>query len=287
MGPLCICNGMIRSGSTWSFNVCRELYQETAMRYNGSSVSGYLDCEPLEQFVSEQWPAETGSWVLKAHNIGISAMTVLRKGLAKGVCTFRDPRDCIASDLAFMRYPLDLSIKRVSATLDPLRIFQCVPNILLVRYENMMTNRPSEIRRIAAHLGLMVDDMTVRRVDSRTNLENSERVCTNMKHRPAGGLMQIADHLVDPTTHLHQNHINGGTVGRWRYELTEEQGAYVTEFFAPWLVQLGYETPQSIQEIIKAPAYAANTGVPMQSAPAMVNRFSSFTTSRVPANQLV
>ncbi len=285
MGSLCICNGMIRSGSTWSFNVCRELYQEMAMRYSGSSQSCYLDCQPLEQFVNQRWSNESASWVIKAHNLGIAAMTAVRKGLAKGVCTFRDPRDCIASDLAFMHYPLEVSMKRVSATLDPLRMYQCVPHILLVRYESMMTNRQGEIRRIATHLGLMVDDMTVRRIDARTNLENSERVCSNMKHRPAGGLMQIADHLVDPTTHLHQNHINGGTVGRWRYELSEEQGAYVTEFFAPWLVQLGYETPQSLQQIINTPSYANGTGTPLPSVSPNANRIGSFTTGSASAGR--
>jgi len=277
MAPLCICNGVIRSGSTWSFNVCRELFKEQALGSNQKFGSTYLDSQPLEQFITRQWPSVDGLTVIKAHNMGVAAMTVIRKGLAKAVCTYRDPRDCIASDLAFMNYPFEICIKRISSTLAPIRVYQSTPNILLVRYEDMMSDRLGEIRRIANHLGSQIDDAALHRIDGKTNLESSRRFCEDMKHRPADKLLKIDTHLVDPETHLHANHVNGGTVGRWKTELSSDQAAYVSEYFAPWLLQLGYETPASLQAILKTPSAMSDPVLPTQMPLQQVAGYGTFT----------
>jgi hypothetical protein len=250
--PLCICNGVIRSGSTWSFNVCRELYQQLARHLNHGFGSAYLDSAPLEHFVSAQWPGVTGSTVIKAHDLGPASLAAVRSGKAKAVCTFRDPRDCVASDLQFMKYPFEVCVKRVSGTLEPLRIYQNTPHILLVRYEDMMADRLREIRRIAAHLGLNVSDDLVLQIDARTDVQSSSQVCASLKNKSPAEVWQVADHRVDPATQLHENHLNGGTIGRWKNELTRDQIAYMTEFFAPWLIKLGYETSQSLAAIFSS-----------------------------------
>lgn len=264
--PVCICNGVIRSGSTWSFNVCRELFQGEAVRTNRQFGSTYFDGEPLEKFMLQPM-SNSAMAVIKAHNLGPNALAVVRSGRAKAVCTFRDPRDCIASDLAFMRYPMEVCIMRVSGTLGPVRVYQTTPHILLVRYEDMMKDRLREIRRIAAHLEIAVDDEVVRQVDAKTNMDASRQICGNMRRQPSAGLIKIADHLVDPTTHLHENHVNGGTIGRWRDDLSFEQAVYLTEYFAPWLLQLGYETPDSLRAMLSTPSANRRTAAPINSGP--------------------
>jgi hypothetical protein len=213
--------------------------------------SAYLDSAPLEHFVTTQWQGVNGSTVIKAHDLGPASLAAVRSGRAKAVCTFRDPRDCVASDVQFMGYPFEICVKRISGTLEPLRIYQNTPHILLVRYEDMMAERGREIRRIATHLGLNISDDLVRQIDEKTNVQSSGRVCDGLKHKSAEQVMQVATHRVDPVTQLHENHLNGGKIGRWRDELSREQIAYMTEFFAPWLIKLGYETPQSLAAMLR------------------------------------
>jgi hypothetical protein len=150
-----------------------------------------------------------------------------------------------------MGYSLDDCVQRISVTLEPLGAFQSTPSILLLRYEEMMADRGREIRRIASHLGLRLDDATVGHIDAHTNLESCQKVCESLKDRPAEKVLMLANHRIDPTTQLHQNHLNGGTVGRWKHEFSVEQIAYVNEFFAPWLLKLGYETPRSLDMILR------------------------------------
>ena len=267
MAPLCICNGVIRSGSTWSFNVCRELFGLEAQRNNEKMGSAYLDSQPLEQFVTRQWGGVPGRTVIKAHTLGMNAMAVVRKGQAKAVCTYRDPRDCVASDLQFMNYPVEICLHRVSSTMSPIRVYQSAPqHFLLVRYEDMMEDTRREIRRVADHLQIAVDDAAVEMIDAKTNMDASRQLCENIRKKPSGRVTQVATHLVDSETHLHENHINGGTMGRWRFELSNEQALFATEHFAPWLIQLGYETPASLQALLNELNVAREMG-PAAAAP--------------------
>jgi hypothetical protein len=257
--PLCICNGLIRSGSTWSFNVCRELSKLLARQTDELVKSGYLEPVQLEHFVTKKWPAMTAPSVIKVHDIGPAALAALRSGSASAVCTFRDPRDCVASDMVFMGFPFEVSVKRIGGTLELLRLYQSTASILLVKYEDMMMDRPREINRIAAHLGVRVDESLVRQIDAMTNIESSKRLCAGLGDRPADQVRKVANHLVDPVTHLHQNHINGGTIGRWKSEFSIDQLRFMTEYFEPWLLKMGYEDSGSIN------AFLRNSGLPAQS----------------------
>lgn len=212
--------------------------------------STYLEYTQLDTFISRQWAAAPGPTVIKAHQIGPVALAAIRAGEAKAVCTFRDPRDCVASDIVFLGQGLDASVRRTAFTLEFLQYFQMTDHILLLRYENMMSNRLREIRRIAEHLGISVDDAVVNRVDAETNIEATKKRCKDLRMRPANQVLHIAAHRVDPATHLHENHISNAMIGRWKTELSPEQGCWLTEYFSSWLINLGYETQESLREIL-------------------------------------
>jgi hypothetical protein len=268
--PLCICNGVIRSGSTWSFNVCRELYRLAAVQSRQPFASNYLDGAQLEDFITNRWAATPTAMVFKCHDIGPVAFATLQAGKAKAVYTYRDPRDCVASDLLFRNYTFERSVKRVHGTLEYLHVLESTSSVLLSRYEDMMADRPSEIRRIAKHLGIHADDAAIQKIDAKTNLQNCNTVCESLKDRPVDKVVRFGNHLADPFTQLHENHLNGGTIGRWKYEFSPEQISYATEFFAPMLLKLGYETPESLKTLLVNVAFGETLSSPI-SSPASMN----------------
>jgi hypothetical protein len=258
--PLFICNGVLRSGSTWSFNVCRGLAQEWS-RQRGDLreiESSYLDLAQMETYLASHWSQAQVPVVLKSHEPGPIALSLIRAGRIKAVCTFRDPRDCVSSDLKFMRIGINQVLQRVRSSFEALRLYQTTDHILLIRYEDMVQDPIRQIRRIALHVGVDVDAAAVERIHQATSFETSRKICQDVQRRPDSEVYLIAKARVDPGTRLHENHIFDGKVGRWRTEFAGDQARWLTEYFSSWLIQLGYETPQSIAA---ATARATGNGI--------------------------
>ncbi len=240
---LILCTGILRSGSTWSYNVCRELAQSQARKQRRPFGSAYLTEPQLDFFLNSQGAAIPGPTVLKTHNVGSVAREWIRSGRASVVCTFRDPRDCVASMLKFFRQDFAGAARRMLADLELLNIYQSSHG-LLIRYEDMMSDSLAQIEKIALHLRIFVDRAELRRIDQATNLQSSQKICRELGGRDESQVRRSDGHRVDPATSLHDVHIMSSKSGRWKTELSDEQGRELTQMFHPWLVRLGYETAE-------------------------------------------
>ena len=245
--PPILCTGIVRSGSTWSFNVCRHLGQLLARQRGGPCTSGYAGEAELEQNMGVLTAAPgRGTVVLKAHALGPVAVSAVRAGRAVAVCTFRDPRDCVASDLTFLKKSFDDCVRRVSHNLTYLSHYRSSRHTLFVRYEDMMANPLRQVMRVAAHLGVDAGESDLRRIDAMTGPPAARSIAAGLRFRPPEQVLYSDARRVDPATHLHENHIHSGRVGRWRDELPADQQDLLTDVFHPWLVELGYETAGAV-----------------------------------------
>ena len=238
---LVLCTGIVRSASTWSFNVCRHLGMFRARQQQQPFSSGYVGEADLEREIEVGLRRIEGPTVLKAHGIGPRAVAALRDGRAQGVCTFRDPRDCVASDLAFRKLDFDPAVRRVSQNLTYLGFYRAARRTLFVRYEDMVADPLRQVTRIAAHLGVDAGPIDLRRIDATTSLSSARAISAGLSHRPSDEVAWSESRRVDVATQLHENHIHSGRVGRWRDELSADQQAELNDVFHPWLVELGYE----------------------------------------------
>ena len=181
VSPLVICNGVIRSGSTWSYNVCRLLAELLAKRRGESSHGGYLNALDLEKSLQAEVYFRQGPAVFKAHGTGPLISEWIRTGKAKAVCTLRDLRDCVASDVAFMNTGFDSSVQRVVNSLKSLECYEDFGRTLFVHYEEMMKDRLAEIRLIAAYLNIRIDQKELEWIDEQTNITTSRKLCSQIR----------------------------------------------------------------------------------------------------------
>lgn len=248
ISPIIICDGIIRSGSTWSFNVCRLLAQLLAKRRSQQCGIACLGDRSLDQFIQSQVYLGNGPAVVKAHQIGPVALDWIRGGRAKAVCTFRDPRDCVASDMVFWGDGFDASVHRVVVSLQSLHgSYLDASHTLLIRYEDMMSDRLAQVNRIAGYLEMSLEQRELEWIDAQTNLDSSRKNCQDLLARQGAGFdVGRGGHRRDRTTFLHDNHIGTAKVGRWKTELTPQQGLQLTQLFYLSLKTLGYDIPQSI-----------------------------------------
>jgi hypothetical protein len=241
--PLIFSTGMLRSGSTWAFNVCRLMAQVGA----GKSPiwCGYLTLEQTEEFLASNNGVVPGLTVIKTHGVGPLAQRTITKGMATAVCTYRDPRDCVASMMMFAGEPFDVAVERVRAGLEMLDAYTRRGQTLFIRYEDMIADRLAQVRKIAAHLELVLDDRVLRRIDQLTGIEHSKEICRQLSDRPQDQIISAMNHRVDPETWLHDNHIQSGQAGRWKNEMSEDQIDVLERAYGPWLDRLGYMEPDS------------------------------------------
>jgi hypothetical protein len=245
MPLICISGGIIRSGSTWAYNVCRALGQREAEQGGQTLSSGYPNMQPLDDLLASNGDHLPGPMVMKAHLLGPVALEWVNAGRAKAVYTLRDPRDCVASDMRFQGQGFETATARVMECFRNFATFPDSPHVLPIFYEEMMADTLDHVGQIAAHLGFDLDDETIRQIDQATGLGNSAKVCEELQHRPEGEIRRDGAHRVDPVTLLHDNHLGGGKIGRWKDELTPSQQQQLSRLFAPVLGILGYETERS------------------------------------------
>jgi hypothetical protein len=211
--------------------------------------SGFVDGAHLDEYLAGKAYLATGAGVFKLHAAGPVTREWIRTGKAKAVCTYRDPRDCVASDMVFMGQGFDKSVSRVVSSLQALDSYSDFGRTLYVRYEEMMRDRVEHIRLIAAYLNVPVDRGAVEAIDRQTNLENSREVCARIPSmgNDVAPMLEAVAHRRHIETLLHENHIGSARPGRWKTDLTEMQGRKLTHLFSNFLIAMGYETVQSIQ----------------------------------------
>ncbi len=116
----------------------------------------------------------------------------------------------------------------------------------------MMAEPAQQVLRIADYLGVPLTPAQTGLIVRDNSLAANLQICRSLRNRPASLFHTVGDHRIDPSTQLHHNHIHSGKSGRWRDELSPDQGAALTETFKPWLIKLGYETETSIRHQLAA-----------------------------------
>ena len=244
VNPLVVfCTGMPRSASTWSYNVSRLLAGATGRPCVGGFVG---ERAQVDQFLETTPITPRHVVILKTHMPGDKALALIAAGTAKNVFTYRDPRDVVCSRMTFEGKDFDTALAGVAGSLKFRDWYRANSATLFVKYEEMMTDAPRQARAIGRYLGIGVDDALIARIASQTSLDASRGVVQGLAAAPEGQTVRIGDRTVDRTTLLQTGHIHRGAVHRWRTELDGPSQHRALETLAKWLVELGYETRDSL-----------------------------------------
>jgi len=235
--------GMPRAGSAWHYSIIHDLMATTGgaeasdirVKYRlqniltqGNCNIGVLSARRLGMVMI---PALMGNtFVIKAHTGPTRASRLLQRlGLLRVTYIYRDPRDAMLS--AFETGQDALQEGRINAfshltdfnksldfIMDYVRIWEKwthEKNVLLTRYEDLLSNYDNEIRRLVGFLSLNGDNPEARKVSER--------------YRP--GAAEAQGEL----------HFHVGKVGRFRQSFTEQEQAVLRDRLTPYLPRMGYE----------------------------------------------
>jgi hypothetical protein len=231
------CCGMQRSASTLQFQIAAELVERAGL---GERV-GWVRPEQFPRLLDKH--GSDGKWkVFKNHVCTPEMAAEFERGAAIGIYSYRDVRDVMASVMRKYRATFDKIWDGgfLESCLDNYRRWTSLPGVLVSKYEEVMADLPSEVQRIAAHIGLPVDRGTAARIAaSYTRDRQLERIDRSRKG-PDLQRGTLPDVFFDPHTLLHTDHITSGETGGWKTMLSPDQAALIEAHARGWLLGHGY-----------------------------------------------
>jgi hypothetical protein len=223
--------GMVGSGSTFLYNVVREIL---ASDPRIPSVATYSDeWNPL--FLMHK------RLVLKSH-WGIRALTPLAEsGVLLPIVSVRHPGDCVCSDMERFGFAFDFALKRVELSLKFCAALRQLQETVLYRYEDRFAANPRTVAGLAQILGIKVPAERLAEITHRYEASGIRAYADALDRIP--NLMRSQDNPTDawcPTTQIHRGHIGKQVSGRWR-DLPEAQRRLIDEACGADAVSFGYD----------------------------------------------
>lgn len=235
--------GMPRAGSGWHFNLIHDLMKTTGCadardireKYKLQKILTEVNCNigvlSARRLGMVAIPALMGNtFVIKAHAGPTTTSRLFQRlGLLHITYIYRDPRDAMLSAFDFGQRALQKGRpnafshltdfdKSLAFIMDYVRIWEKwtrEKNVLIARYEDLLTNYDSEVTRLVEFLQLRADQADVRKVTE--------------AFRPEKGEGQQGLHFFK------------GRIGRFRESYSAEQQTILKEKMGAYLSRMGYE----------------------------------------------
>jgi hypothetical protein len=188
--------GMPRSGSTFSFNVVRELLAQRGTIYQEVSLSAVPVVERS---------GDASHVLFKAHSTDDVTLRLIELGAVKAVCTVRRPEDAIASWMEAFGFRLDESIASMQ---EWLKMFERLRNhALVVRYEQIDRHPWRAALRIARYV---CPDAWVKDVlrAARTHSKTRVKAITDKLDEETDNVVDVSFSYYDRSTFLHRRHVS-------------------------------------------------------------------------------
>ena len=244
-----ICAGMYRACSTWQYEVAAHLVEE----HGGGLRLGYLlsgEYTSLLAGDARKAIADSGERrgfrVIKAHEGERAMARELKAGRACALYAFRDVRDVVFSLMHKRGKTFEELLRQgmIHQILANDRFWMGQPNVLVQRYDDLISEPARGVTDLASHLGLRLGAGEAERIASQYSQESNRARTEALKQRleqagvdlESGGNVQICD----PSSLLHWNHMRGKGAASWRTLATPRQSAILHRLCGRWLKTHGY-----------------------------------------------
>jgi hypothetical protein len=195
-----------------------------------------------------EWQSEVarsmpGPFLLKTHasRVSIENIPTIRAEATLGaVYLVRDPRDVAVSYAAFLRQPIEAVIRKmndpnwVDDNKEPVGSWSmnvvtwtAAPNVLVIRYEDLLAAPIKFFRTIVEHIGYRSSLADIARASAATSFDQ-------LKARDARAPI-----------HKGRVTVRTGQSGQWKQTLTPEQVARIENAHGALMKQFGYTLPEN------------------------------------------
>ena len=237
-----ICCGMYRSGSTWQYLVTSELVERASKGHRIGFVTNDTFLEKIQDLDDS-----SQTLVLKCHDFHSRYGELMVGHRAKAVYCYRDIRE-VACSLA---WKLALSFDQVIGSaefrcaIDSYYRWLATPDVLVQRYDTIVSAPDAAVREIASYLSLQIDDVVASEVATKFDLDSNRSRTSHLRESLINEGLDLAlptnAMLLDENTLLHWNHIRPLNTPDWRFFLGPDELERLQPVVQQWLMDAGFE----------------------------------------------
>lgn len=239
-----------RTGSMWTFNVCRELLAKNYFEVLPTTVP-QSDAEMAENYKKAMNENRSHRYYcLKIHNI-------LNDNLrnSKIITTIRDPREIVHSFHRFMQCDFERAVSAGTAVHKYVLAYKKFQSpVLFVRYEDMLDEPMNTIREIDAFLELRTCERAMSEINQKFSKQRVnaivDKVTKTLQRDLNSGVSVKSERMValpnqrvrafDIATGFQTGHIAGPNDGNWRTAYSLTQKNYMFSALSEICSELGY-----------------------------------------------
>jgi hypothetical protein len=242
-----------RTGSTWLFNVTREILRRAGREVLPERVPN--DDKAMYELAQRDAWADSDPhriWVLKIHG------TILRSDLprSKIITCIRDPRDVLVSFRQFMDTSFEHALTISQGVKRYVEGYRDHPTDLLLRveYEDIESRPIDVLRRVAGFLDvplIAADAAEIVAMFGRERVRQQvAELSQDLRQRLSSGAAVGTDEVIlrdqaivrafDVGTGFQTGHVSDHKSGDWRSLLSDEEKRIVHERFGDWFERHGY-----------------------------------------------
>jgi sulfotransferase family protein len=230
------CCGMARSGSTLQYQITSQLVEDANIghRVAWHGAAGFAK-------VRKQYAGDMEWKVFKSHFFTSEMGEEFANG-AKGIYIYRDIRDVIVSVARKQEVSASTIIhdEFIYKRLTNYTQWTLQPRVLVSRYDDIINNLPTEVRRIAEHLEINVDDRYCKQLADKYSLEaQKKRIAISIQTNNVTVLDK--GRTFNHHSLLHTNHIQDGGINIWKETLSNYEIGKIEAIAGDWLSAHGYE----------------------------------------------
>jgi hypothetical protein len=244
-----ICAGMYRACSTWQYEVVACLVEH----HRAGCRLGYLTPEqyagPGNRDAADREPKGTtaAGWrVFKSHDGDRRFARAIAQGRAVAIYAYRDVRDVVFSLMHKRRLTFEQLLRQgmIHQVLANDAFWTRQPNVLVQRYDDILSDPVSAVRALAHHLGIRPATGEAERIATEYSLAaNKARTEAFRRQLEQVGIdLNEASNsqICDSTTLLHWNHVRDGRSSSWFAESTPRQRLILQRMCGRWLKSHSY-----------------------------------------------
>jgi Sulfotransferase domain len=203
-----LCDGMVRSGSTWSFNVALQLLKSCDP--NRKAFGTYSDNPAV---LAAAIRPRFSNLVIKSHSLDPVARGLCDKGAVKAIYTWREPRDVVASCMQMFGSSAPHATGILRKALRIWAFHRATSSACIVSYEEITKDPCAAIERIADYLGLTIDSEQLRGIADEVSFERVKRFSQHLSELEPSRQIRSNGHFFDRVTLFHKDHIRNGGIG--------------------------------------------------------------------------